>query len=442
MSGAGASLFWPQAQWRALQAERLRAHMKHARQAPLYRCVHLPPEADHATGETLLSVLASLPLTTKVQLADAGSEAWAVSPERVAEWVCTSGTAGRPLDVPLTSADLDRLAENEAAALGIAGVREGDLVILAVGMERLFVAGLAYWLGARRLGATCVRAGPQLATQTSLLGDLLRRFEGGAAGRRVFVIAVPSFLVNIDAAALPRPLDGIIAIGEPIRSTEGSCNALGRRLHDAFGCPVMSTYASTETCTSFAEGPLCRGGHLLPELGIVECLDDAGRPVPEGQVGEIVVTPLGVEGLPLLRFRTGDMGALHPGVCACGRTTPRVGPIVGRSGQLLKFKGTSIYPGAIVETLRAHAAVADCLVVATRVHDLSDQLTLYVEPRPEACEAGGQCLPRAAIRSQIEAALRGLLRATPEIRYVPEAELRAMQASTGSRKLPRFIDRR
>jgi phenylacetate-CoA ligase len=201
----------------------------------------------------------------------------------------------------------------------------------------------------------------------------------------------------------------------------------------------MSTYAATETCTTFAEGPLCRGGHLHPAMGIVESLDEAGNAAPAGAVGEIVVTPLGVEGLPLLRFRTGDMAALHTGVCPCGRTTPRVGPIVGRQGQLLKFKGTSIYPGAIVETLRAHPAVSDCVVVATRAHELSDHLTICIEPRVEFCDGA---IPRAAVRSGLEAVLRGLLRATPEIRYVSGVELKTMQADSGSRKLPRFIDRR
>lgn len=430
----------------------------------MYQRLAIPTPEKELDAAALPDVLTQLPLTTKSQLAHAGPDAWAVPPDQVAEWVCTSGTAGRPLDVPLTAADLDRLAENEAAALELAGVRPGDLFILAVGMDRLFVAGLAYWLGARRLGAACVRVGPQLGAQRGLLRDLLARMPPGTG--RTFVIAVPSFLLTLGSADLAGRLEGIIAIGEPIRSPggdgapgltghAGGYNPLGARLHDLFHCPILSTYATTETCTTFAEGPLCHGGHLNPALAIVECLDEAGAPVPEGRVGEIVVTPLGVEGLPLLRFRTGDMAALHTGPCACGRTTPRVGPIVGRRGQLLKFKGTSIYPGAIVEALRAHPAVSDCLVVATQAHTLSDQLTVCIVLRPDACEgsssgaAGGGEVggagaerPRAAVHAQIESALRVLLRATPEIRYISSAALREMQVAAGSRKLPRFIDRR
>src|SRR5262245_60065043 len=136
----------------------------------------------------------------------------------------------------------------------------------------------------------------------------------------------------------------------------------------------MSTYASTETCTTFAEGPLCKGGHLNPELAIVEVLDDLDRPVKSGQPGEVVITPLGVQGMPLIRFRTGDIAALLTAKCPCGRTTPRLGPIVGRRQHLLKYRGTSIYPNSIIEALRAIPAVRDCVLIAEAHDPLSDRI--------------------------------------------------------------------
>ena len=139
--------FWPADQWRALQWSRLTAHVRRAAASPLYRDAGLHQAAAAAEGGGgTEALLPHLPLTTKEQLVNGA--AVAVAPADVAEWVCTSGTAGAPLDVPLTAADLRRLAANEAAALGIAGVGPGDVVLLAVGMDRLFVAGLAYWLGA------------------------------------------------------------------------------------------------------------------------------------------------------------------------------------------------------------------------------------------------------------------------------------------------------
>ena len=355
------------------------------------------------------------------------------------------GDGGKPLDVPLTAGDLERLAENEAAALAMAGVRKGDLFVLAVGMERLFGAGLAYWRGARARGATCVRVGPQIAGQAGMLGDVVGRFRrdeknGGVGKQKVFVIAVPSFLVGVEVGDIDGGIDGIIAIGEPIRNPEGAdgvlgLNSLGMRLRERFGCAVMSTYASTETCTTFAEGPMCVGGHLNPGLGIVECVDDAGAAVGAGEIGEIVVTPLGVKGMPLVRFRTGDMAAMFVEKCVCGRTTPRVGPIVGRRQQLLKFKGTNVYPGAIVEALRMLPAVEDCAVVATQEHALSDRIEVHV------VLAGGGDEGRAVI----EGRLRGVLRVMPEVRYVGAEALRELQlsgADGGGRKVARFIDRR
>jgi phenylacetate-CoA ligase len=374
-------------------------------------------------------LLATLPLTTKDQLAAAGPAAWAVAPEEVAEWVCTSGTAGKPLHVPLTSSDLERLADNEAVALSLAGVRQGDLLIIAVGMDRLFVAGLAYWLGARRLGATCIRVGPQLAAHPDMLNQLLERLNT-AATRRIFIITVPSFLSRATPPTIP--LVGIIAIGEPIRTDSLALNSLGERLHQRFHCPIMSTYAATETCATFAESPSCKGGHLHPALALLEILDDTGTPVDDGTVGEVVITPLGMRGMPLLRFKTGDMAARFSHPCPCGRTTPRLGPILGRKQQLLKLRGTSLFPATILEALRALPEVLECVIVAESHDPLSDHVTAHIHAQH----------PTPALQQHIESHLRALLRVTPAITFSTHDALLALQLSTGSRKPLHFLDRR
>src|SRR5579863_3689965 len=109
--------------WRALQAQRLGAHLRQASRSGLYRNLTLPGEV---AAPELDAVLRQLPLTSKDALDAAGRDALAVPANMVREWVCTSGTSGRPLDVPLTAADLARLADNEAAALALAGVGTGD----------------------------------------------------------------------------------------------------------------------------------------------------------------------------------------------------------------------------------------------------------------------------------------------------------------------------
>jgi phenylacetate-CoA ligase len=191
----------------------------------------------------------------------------------------------------------------------------------------------------------------------------------------------------------------------------------------------MSTYALTETCTTFAESPQCQGGHLNPALAVLELLDDNNAPVPEDTPGEIVITPLGVEGMPLIRFRTGDIATLHTAPCPCGRTTPRLGPILGRKQQLLKIRGTSVFPNAIIETVRATDGVVDCLVIAEHDAELSDRVSVYAHVRHEK------------VRTDIENRLRAALRVTPQVIPVPENELRAMMSS-GTRKARRFLDRR
>ncbi len=418
----GAHLFAPRDQWLAHQQQRLALHLQHAARTPLYQSLQI--ENRKSKIENPLDLLYSLPVTTKDELARAGADAWAVPPAQVAEWVCTSGTLGKPLDVPLTARDLGRLAENESVALSVAGIRKGDLVLLAVGMERMFVAGLAYWLGAQKIGATCVRVGPQIAADPRMLSDLIARLR---LATKPFLIAVPSFLANVERP--PTDLAGIIAIGEPVRTENLEPNLIARRITDRLACPIMSTYALTETCTTFAEGPQCQGAHLNPALAVLELLEDNNAPVPEATPGEIVITPLGVEGMPLIRFRTGDIATLHTTPCPCGRTTPRLGPILGRKQQLLKIRGTSVFPNAIIETVRATDGVVDCLVIAEHDAELSDRVSVYAHVRHEK------------VRTDIENRLRAALRVTPQVHLVPENELRAMMSS-GSRKIRRFLDRR
>lgn len=430
MSVFGEHLFWPVERWRELQSARLAAHVAHAATSPLYRDLHLAPDA----------LLHQLPLTTKDGLAAAGKSAWAIAPHQAGEWVCTSGTTGRPVDVPLTAADLERLAENEAAALSLAGLRENDLLLLAVGMDRMFVAGLAYYLGARKIGASVARLGAMAGAGGNTLRDLVHRLA--ATDQRAFVMAVPSYLSAMEPVA-PRTLAGVITIGEATRLADGTPTPLAARIAQRLAAPVLSTYALTETCATFAEGPACIGGHLNPALATAEILrPDSTEPVPDGEIGEVVVTPLGVEGMPLLRFRTGDMAWLRTAPCPCGRTTPRLGPIVGRRQQLLKIRGVSVYPTAIVEAVRGvhidgRDTLIECCVVADAAGDSAgegDHVVVYLEGDP--AHVGTGLLKRA-----VEARLRALLRVVPELRIVSPHEIQELQLG-GGRKLRRFVDKR
>ena len=419
----GEHLFWPVKRWQAQQLDALRRHIGHAGKSAYY-AGRLP--------RTLKSLeqLVEFPLTHKDQLAAAGDAAFACKSHDVREWVTTSGTTGKPLRVPLTEMDLQRLAENEAVALNIAGLRRGDALILALALDRMFVAGLAYWLGAQKLGAACIRAGAAYCAQIDVLQTLLQQ------GTRTFVITVPSLLAGAGGAAscdAPAPeIQAVIGIGEPLRTAALSPNALALRLKENLGVLALSTYACTETCSTFAEGPLCVGGHLNPALAVVEIIDDRGSPAAAGTLGEVVVTPLGVEGMPLVRFCTGDIAALYTAPCPCGRTTPRLGPIVGRKRQLLKVRGSSLFPSAIADCLNGISEVRDYAIIAHQEHDLSDRVELHV------------CLVKnsSAIRERLALTVRALLKVQPKIIFAGINAIRELQSAANPRKPARFIDRR
>lgn len=419
----GTHLFWPVKRWKALQLDGLRRHIAHAGKSAYYAGV-LPGSIKS------LNHLVEFPLTHKDQLAAAGDAAFACRSQHVREWVTTSGTTGKPLRVPLTERDLHRLAENEAVALNIAGLNRGDTLILALALDRMFVAGLAYWLGAQKLGAACIRAGAAYSAQIDILQSLLQR------GTRTFVITVPSLLAGAGGAAsgdaLASEIQAVIGIGEPLRNAALSPNALALRLKDNLGVPALSTYACTETCSTFAEGPLCVGGHLNPALAVVEIIDDQGSPVAAGAKGEVVITPLGVEGMPLVRFCTGDIAALYTDPCPCGRTTPRLGPIVGRKRQLLKVRGSSLFPSAIADCLNGISEVRDYAIIAHREHDLSDRIELHV------------CLVKnsSSIRDRLALTVRALLKVQPKIIFSSISAIRELQSTANPRKPARFIDRR
>jgi phenylacetate-CoA ligase len=113
-----------------------------------------------------------------------------------------------------------------------------------------------------------------------------------------------------------------------------------------------------------------------------EIVDDAGNPVPDGTPGELVATPLGVEGLPLLRYRTGDITCIIPGGCECGRNSPRLGPILARKSQMIKIKGTTLYPLTITNALDELDCLEDYVVMLEGDAACADQVTIHAITKP------------------------------------------------------------
>ena len=410
------------------QAALLQAHVRQALQAPFYKKLFAERGI---TAEDIQSLedLARLPLTNRSDL-DAHPHGFqAIKSAAVADLALTSGTTGSSVQIPYSQNDLQRLAFNEAMAFYGTGVRESDSFLLCVTLDRCFIAGLAYYSGLVQLGATAIRSGPgQPARQWELIREL------SPTG----IVGVPSFLLRLADWAKengcfdPSSVHRLVTIGEPVRKADLSLTSLGKMLEETWGASVYSSHGATEIETAFCECSVTRGGHIHPELVVVEIIDEEGRVLPPGQPGELVVTPLGVEGFPLLRFRTGDVARLHTEPCACGWTTPRLGPVEGRLAQRLKYRGTTLYPETIFQTLQELDAGLAAFVEVHSSYDLSDEVRVVIGAgEPEACN-----------KKQIADLLQARLRVLPEIEVRPRSEVLDIMQQTSGSKMKKFFDLR
>jgi phenylacetate-CoA ligase len=221
----------------------------------------------------------------------------------------------------------------------------------------------------------------------------------------------------------------IVCIGEPVRGQDFALSPLGERLEGLWRSRIFGTYASTEMATSFTDCAEGTGGHLHPELMVVEIVDETGVLVPPGTFGEVVATPLGVTGMPLLRFKTGDIAMLHDAPCSCGRNTYRLGPVIGRKSQMLKCRGTTVYPPAIFTVLQGLPEVRGYYIEVESEFALSDRIRVVVG-------SGDPSLSAPFIAERIAAAIR----VKPEVVIVSPAEIIRVTVCDNKLKPANFFD--
>lgn len=341
--------FQPQSVIKRFQEEKMHEQLDYLQsQSPFYR--HLFQENGIDVGKIkLLEDLRHIPFTTKADLQAHNTDFLCVSKDKVIDYITTSGTLGDPVTFACTEKDLERLAYNEAISFACAGLQPGNILQLMTTMDKRFMAGLAYFLGIRKLGASIIRVGNGIP---ELQWDTIQRMRPDS------VMCIPSFILKLIEYAEAHHIDyrnssvkRIIGIGEGLRDQNFNLNSLGQKIKDKWDVELYATYSSTEMSTTFPECQHSCGGHHHPELIIVEIIGENDEPVAEGEIGEVVITTLGVEGMPLLRFRTGDMACIHNEPCACGRHSFRISPIVGRKNHMIKYKGTTLYPPAITDVL-------------------------------------------------------------------------------------------
>jgi phenylacetate-CoA ligase len=377
-----------------------------------------------------LEDLVKIPVTTKDDLQKNNDQFLCVERNKIADYVTTSGTSGDPVMVTLTDGDLERLAYNEALSYQCAGLDENSIIQMTTTIDRRFMAGLAYFLGARKAGIGVIRVGSGVP---ELQWDTIQKVKPDT------LICVPSFLLKMIEYAEARGIDyrnssikKAICIGEPLRNQDFSDNVLASRIKEKWNIELYSTYASTEMGTAFTECEKGKGGHLHPELIICEFLDEQNRPVAKGEAGELVVTTLGVEGMPLLRYKTGDIVKGYNEKCECGRTTLRLGPLVGRKQQMIKYKGTSLYPPSLQDLLNDFEEVKHYVIEVFSSEIDEDEILVKVFCTEETEE----------LQDKIKDRFRAKVRVSPRIQFVGEQEIMKIKFPENSRKSITFVDKR
>ena len=416
---------------KAFQEERLKEALAYLQEhSAFYRRMFESNNID-ITAIKSIEDLAQLPTTSKQDLQSHNADFLCVSPTEVIDYVTTSGTLGEPVTFALTENDLQRLAYNEASSFIMTGCTKEDVIQLMTTIDRRFMAGLAYFLGARELGSGIVRVGNGIP---ELQWDTIKRVKSTTS------IVVPSFLMKMIEFAEKSGIDhnnsnlkSAICIGEALRTPDGELTTLGSKIHEKWpSLELFSTYASTEMQTSFTECEMHRGGHIPSDLIIVELLDENNKPVADGEPGEVTITTLGVEAMPLLRFKTGDICIRMSEPCACGRNSARLSSVIGRKNQMIKFKGTTIYPPILFDILDNIPEVENYIVEVFTNSLGTDQIQIRI----------GSNNHSDAFVKQIKDIFRSKVRVAPDIQFESVELISRIQTPPMSRKVVKFFDLR
>jgi phenylacetate-CoA ligase len=299
-----------------------------------------------------------------------------------------------------------------------------------VTMDKQFMAGIAYYTGIQKLGASVIRIGS---------GNEIMQLESIIKNQPTVLIAVPSFVLKMITYAEKNNIDlnttsvkKLICIGESIRNKDLELNELAKNIKKKWNIQLFSTYASTEKQTAFTECGFGNGNHVHSELMIFEILDDQNQILGEGQFGELTITTLGVKGMPLLRFKTGDICSFYSEPCKCGRNSFRISQIVGRNQQLIKYKGTTMYPPTIFNVLNGINEIKDYFIILFTNESGLDDLNIYISIK----QNGTSFIP--IINKRIQSALRVL----PNILFVDNNKIIDLQTKASNRKINKFVDER
>lgn len=332
-------------------------------------------EKSGITAESITSEehIKKLPFTTKEELRDAyplGLQA--VSDEEIVRIHSSSGTTGKPIIIPYTAQDVSDWAEMMARSFEIAGITPLDRVQITPGYG-LWTAGIGFQAGVERLGAMAVPMGPgNTDKQLQMMMDL----------KSTVIIGTSSYALVLAEEVEKRGLASRIKLRKGVIGSERWGEKMRQRIKNELNIEIYDIYGLTEIYgPGIAIDCDCHDGmHYYDDFLYFEIIDSqTGEVLPDGEVGELVITTLRKEGAPLIRYRTRDLTRIIPEKCKCGLPYPRIDRIIGRTDDMVKVKGVNIYPGQIDEILRDVDGVSSEYQIIIDHINGKDVMTLKVE---------------------------------------------------------------
>jgi phenylacetate-CoA ligase len=360
-----------------LQLQRLQAVVKRAYEyVPYYKKhfndLNVGPEDIETLGD-----IEKLPFTSKTDLRDAYPFGmFAVSTDEIVEVHTTSGTTGKPTVSGYTEDDLDIWGEVMARALTMTGVRRSDKIQNSYGYG-LFTGGMGIHYGGQKIGATVI---PISAGNTMRQLEIMQDFE------TTVLTCTPSYGLYLAEVAEQEGIDT-----EKLKLKAGCFGAemwteeMRQELEKRLNISAQNIYGLTEIIGPGVamECSVKNGLHIFEDHFFPEIIDpQTMKQMPDGEKGELVLTTLTREGMPVIRFRTRDITALNRGICECGRTQVKMDRITGRSDDMLKIRGVIVFPSQIEKALlKIEGLEPQYQIIVTRPHHL-DEIEVMVETSP------------------------------------------------------------
>lgn len=417
------------AQIEALQLERLQATVQHCMNSPFYRKrfeeAGLKPE-DIKT----LDDISRIPFTTKQDLRDTYPFGMASVPLRECTRLhSSSGTTGTPTVILHTQKDLEEWAAQVARNLWMVGLRPNDVFQNSSGYG-MFTGGLGFQYGAERLG---------MLTIPAAAGNSIRQIKFITDFGTTALHAVPSYVTRLYEVMQSMGVDPrrdtrlkVLAIGAEPHSEEQR-----RRIEEMMGVKAYNSFGMSEMCGP-GVGFECQeqnGLHFWEDYYIVEIVDpETLEPVPDGEVGELVLTSLCREAMPLLRYRTRDLTRVLGRTCPCGRNHVRIDRMRGRSDDMMVLRGVNIFPIQIEKILMTFPELASNYLITLTTDEDNDNMTVEVELE-ELFTDDYRRLQN--LTNRIQRALKDEILLTPHVKLLPKGTLPVSEG-----KAVRVVDKR